>query len=173
VVILDPGLSFGTGQHPTTRFCLEQIAAAPTGAAAPSLWDVGTGSGLLAIAAAKLGYRPVEALDLDPEAIRTARLNARRNQVDRRIRFACLDLVRLPMNSQRQFDLICANLTHDLLVSEKQRILHRLKNGGRLVLAGILISQFVAVRESYEQAGLRLVAQRREQGWQSGVFAAG
>jgi ribosomal protein L11 methyltransferase len=171
VVVVDPGLSFGTGQHPTTRFCLEQIATVRTDAA-QSLLDIGTGSGILAIAAAKLGYRPIEAFDLDPEAVRTARRNARRNRADQRIRFACRDLAGLPIDSRRQFDLICANLTHDLLVSEKRRILHRLKEGGRLVLAGILVSQFEMVRKSYGETGLRLVAHRREGEWKSGIFAA-
>jgi ribosomal protein L11 methyltransferase len=172
VVVLDPGLSFGTGQHPTTRFCLEQIAAIPPGTRA-SLLDIGTGSGILAIAAAKLGYQPVEAFDIDPEAIRTARCNARRNRVERRIRFVCQDLGHLPIQSQRRFSLICANLTSDLLLSEKERFRHRLEEQGRLVLAGILVSQFAAVRKCYEGVGLNLIAQQRGRGWQSGVFAVG
>ena len=68
VVVLDPGLSFGTGQHPTTRFCLEQIVAVRKPGRAQSFLDLGTGSGILAIAAARLGYRPVAATDFDPEA---------------------------------------------------------------------------------------------------------
>jgi ribosomal protein L11 methyltransferase len=171
VVVLDPGLSFGTGQHPTTRFCLEQIAAVRPDSAA-SLLDIGTGSGILAIAAAKLGYQPVEAFDFDPEAVRTARGNARRNRVERRIRFVRQDLGRLPVQSRRRFSLICANLTHDLLLSEKERIRHRLEKQGRLVLAGILVSQFAAVRKGYELVGLTLVAQQRGGEWQSGVFAS-
>src|ERR1051326_5781735 len=85
-VVLDPGLSFGTGQHPTTRFCLEQIVAFHSPNKPQSFLDLGTGSGILAIAAAKLGYRPVLALDVDPQAIRTARANARRNGA---VRIAC------------------------------------------------------------------------------------
>src|SRR6266478_6025913 len=69
VVVLDPGLSFGTGQHPTTAFCLEQIVARRQIGGRQSFLDIGTGSGILAIAAARLGYRPVRAFDLDPAAV--------------------------------------------------------------------------------------------------------
>ena len=86
VVVLDPGLSFGTGRHPTTAFCLRQLVAGRRPGEAQSCLDVGTGSGILAIAAAKLGYAPVDAFDFDPQAVRVARANARRNGVSARIR---------------------------------------------------------------------------------------
>src|SRR5437867_3217477 len=70
VVWLDPGLSFGTGHHPTTAFCLRQLVARRTPGTPQSFLDLGTGSGILAIAAAKLGYGPIDALDLDPDALR-------------------------------------------------------------------------------------------------------
>ena len=86
VVVLDPGLSFGTGQHPTTAFCLRQVAACRDPRRPQSFLDIGTGSGILAIAAAKLGYSPVEAFDNDPVAVRRARDNARRNGVAGKVR---------------------------------------------------------------------------------------
>ena len=92
MVVLDPGLSFGTGQHPTTGFCLEQLAAWRSAGIPQSCLDLGTGSGILAIAAAKLGYAPVKALDVDPDAVRTACANARRNRVSARIRFQQQDV---------------------------------------------------------------------------------
>src|SRR5215469_13664560 len=76
VVVLDPGLSFGTGQHATTEFCLEEIVRNANPARSQSFLDIGTGSGILAIAATKLGYHPVHAFDFDPEAVRVARANA-------------------------------------------------------------------------------------------------
>ena len=85
VLILDPGLSFGTGQHPTTSFCLEQLVQHRTIKADQSFLDIGTGSGILALAAAKLGYSLVEAFDFDPEAVAIARTNARRNRVSDKI----------------------------------------------------------------------------------------
>jgi hypothetical protein len=92
VLVLNPGLSFGTGQHPTTGFCLQQLVAARKQDAGQSLLDMGTGSGILAIAGFKLGYRPVVAFDCDPAAVRIARANARRNRA--KVRFNRQDLAR-------------------------------------------------------------------------------
>ena len=170
VVVLDPGLSFGTGQHPTTRFCLEQLVAVHKSAPARSFLDIGTGSGILAIAAAKLGYRPIEGLDFDPEAVRIARANARQNGVLGHLRLVCRDLTGLPVRNARKYDLVCANLIFDLLLTEKRRILSRLKSRGVLVLAGILRSQFPQVRAAYEHAGLRLTSFKAENEWASGAF---
>ncbi len=171
VVILDPGLSFGTGQHPTTRFCLEQIVSFRNPGQRQSFLDLGTGSGILAIAAARLGYCPVTAFDFDGAAVRVARENARQNSVLDQLALARRDLTRLPLDSRKKSHLICANLMFDLLVAGKSRIVNRLHPEGRLVLAGILHSQFQSVRRTYERAGLRLVASRREKEWRSGVFA--
>ncbi len=110
VVVLDPGLSFGTGCHATTAFCLRQLVALRRRGEAQSCLDVGTGSGILAIAAARLGYCPVDALDSDPDSIRIARDNARRNGVSAGLRFLRQDLTRLPRRSVRTYSVICANL---------------------------------------------------------------
>jgi ribosomal protein L11 methyltransferase len=172
VVVLDPGLSFGTGQHPTTRFCLEQLAVGRQPGVAQSFLDIGTGSGILAIAAARLGYQPVEAFDFDPDAVRIAQANAEQNEVADRLRFKRRDLTRLPLAGPRRFDFVCANLIHDLLLAERARIRQRVRPGGILVLAGILQSQFPAVRRAYEGVGLKLKARRSENEWESGAFAA-
>jgi ribosomal protein L11 methyltransferase len=170
VLVLDPGLSFGTGHHPTTSFCLQQIVDCHKPATKQSFWDVGTGSGILAIAAAKLGYAPVEAFDFDPDAVRVARENARKNKVDKRLRLARGDITRLPLRPARQFDLICANLISTLLIAERRRIVHRLKPGGTLVLAGILAKEFVEVERAYADSKLRLCSRRVENEWCSGAF---
>ncbi len=170
VVVLDPGLSFGTGQHPTTAFCLEQLVAFRRKAKSQSFLDLGTGSGILAIAAVKLGYSPVHAIDFDPEAIRVASANARQNDVHKQLELSPRDLSKLPRNSRRKFDLICANLISNLLLAEQQRLLNRLQKDGTLVLAGILKTEFSTVHEVYEKAGLRLIAHRIEKEWQSGAF---
>ena len=170
VVVLDPGLSFGTGQHPTTRFCLEQLAAVRPEDMPRSFLDIGTGSGILAIAAAKLGYRPVEAFDFDPDSVRVARENARRNDVSRRLHLAQADLTKLPSRSPKKFDLVCSNLIYDLLLAERSRILNRVAPGGTLVLAGILTTQFDLVQRAYEEKGWRLIASRTEKEWRSGAF---
>jgi ribosomal protein L11 methyltransferase len=170
VVVLDPGLSFGTGQHPTTLFCLEQLVIGRRTGRSLSFLDIGTGSGILAVAATKLGYRPVEAFDFDPVSVRAAKANATRNGLRRRVRFSQRDLTRVPLRSKTRFDVICANLTADLLVGERDRIINRLKPDGVLVLAGILTSQFCAVSTAYKAAGLKLIASSEELEWHSASF---
>jgi ribosomal protein L11 methyltransferase len=170
VVEIDPGLSFGTGQHPTTAFCLEQLVARRRHGEPQSFLDLGTGSGILAIAAAKLGYGPIAALDSDPAAIRIARANARQNGVARRIGFLQQDVRKIALRGGRQFGLVCANLISDLLVNERARILARTQTGGVLIVAGILEREFAGVQKAYKAAGLRLISSRREREWRSGAF---
>ena len=170
VVVLDPGLSFGTGQHPTTRFCLEQLVAARKPGEVQGFLDIGTGSGILAIAAARLGYRPVAGTDFDPQAIRIARENAKQNEALGQVRLVCRDLLREPIRSRRKYDLVCANLIFDLLLEGSARIASRLKPDGVLVLAGILRAQFPQVRSEYEKHGLRLIRSKAENEWVAGAF---
>ena len=175
-VRLDPGLSFGTGQHPTTAFCLEQIVRlvpGPRGGPPRSLLDIGTGSGVLALAAAKLGYAPVEAFDFDPAAVRAARANAALNDVADRVRFSRRDLRRLPPRPDRQFDVVCANLLADLLLAARDRLTARVAPGGTLVLAGILAAEFCGVRAAFAAAGWRVVRARTTGEWRSGAFQRG
>jgi ribosomal protein L11 methyltransferase len=171
VVVLDPGLSFGTGQHPTTHFCLTQLVAARKPDTRQSFLDIGTGSGILAIAAAKLGYRPVQGYDFDPESVRVARENVARNKVSELFKPVRRDLLKTPKPRKACYDVVCANLLADLLISAREKILAHLRPDGRLVVAGILAREFEDVRLAYEQAGLRLVADRVENEWRSGCFA--
>ena len=168
VVVLDPGLSFGTGQHPTTEFCLQHIASARRDSDRQSFLDIGTGSGILAISASKLGYRPVAAFDFDRTAVKAATENARRNRV--RIPVRQHDLMKLPWRSAKRFDLVCANLTYDLLIAGRERILNRVSPGGMLILAGILTRQFAQVARAYQSSAVRLVGVRTSGEWKSGAF---
>ncbi len=172
-VMLDPGLSFGTGHHPTTAFCLRELARRRARGQPQAFLDLGTGSGILAIAAAKLGYSRVDAIDSDPEAVRVARANARRNRVSRKVRLVHQDLTRLPLRPARRYDLICANLLSTLLLAERNRMVRRLKPGGVLVVAGILGSEFNRIARIYRHVGLRLVGSRTEKEWRSGAFMTG
>jgi ribosomal protein L11 methyltransferase len=172
VVILDPGLSFGTGHHPTTAYCLEQLVRARRNGHRQSCLDIGTGSGLLAIAAAKLGYAPVRACDNDVAAVRIARQNAALNEVSSCISTTRRDLATMGFRRGTRFDVVCANLMADLLILESRTITRCVAPEGQLLLAGILAREFEAVRLAYLQQGLRLIRSRKNGGWRSGVFAA-
>lgn len=172
VVVLDPGLSFGTGQHATTSFCLKELVRLRQRSKEPlSMLDAGCGSGILAIAAAKLGYRGIGAFDFDPIAVRVARENIRSNRVVPRIAIARRDLTRLPRKSRERYDVLCANLISNLLIDYRETLLARLAPGGTLVLAGILQKEYHLVRAAYEAAGLRQTRTAIEREWQSGSFS--
>jgi ribosomal protein L11 methyltransferase len=180
-ILLDPGLSFGTGQHPTTEFCLREIVkrrgeepkpglpSAPYLRGKASFLDIGTGSGILAIAAARLGYGRIDAFDFDPEAIRVATANAKWNRVLDKIHFFEQDVTNFP-RAGAKYSVICANLISNLLISARECILARLAPGGVVIVAGILNTEFDLVQRAYEEVGLRLVASRRKKEWRSGSF---
>jgi ribosomal protein L11 methyltransferase len=171
LVVLDPGLSFGTGQHATTRFCLEQLVALRDPAASSqSMLDVGTGSGILAIAAVKLGYQPVNAFDFDPDCVRVANENTELNEVAAVLTVTHDDITQVPKKPKQRYSVVCANLIYDLLIAERDRLLARVAPGGSLVLAGILETQFGVVRKAFEEAGWKLVAATTDKEWRSGTF---
>jgi ribosomal protein L11 methyltransferase len=164
VVVIDPGLSFGTGQHPTTRFCLEQLVGARVPKTRQAFLDIGTGSGILAIAAAKLGYRPVRAFDFDPVAVRVAKENARKNRVA--VRIVRGDITTMA-RSATKYDVVCANLTSDLLENCAAKIFSFVKPNGWLVLAGILRAQIFSVRKCFELRSFVVKTSRAEGEWES------
>lgn len=145
VVRLDPGLAFGTGTHPTTALCLEWLDGATlTGR---TMIDYGCGSGILAIAAAKLGAAGVRAVDIDPQALTATRDNAARNDVERRIRTGTPEsLERTPA------DLLVANILAGPLVELAPDLITLIKPGGDLVLSGLLREQVDEVQRAYAAA---------------------
>jgi ribosomal protein L11 methyltransferase len=173
VVILDPGLSFGTGHHPTTLFCLQRIAASRRVGTTQSFLDIGTGSAILAIAAAKLGYNPVVAFDFDPEAVRVAQVNVKKNRIQARVQPRRGDLNRWPLRPRRRYDLVCANLTADLLFANAEKIRNLVNPGGRLVIAGVLSREFPELCKKLHGIGLTLQRTKVDKCWQSGQFARG
>jgi ribosomal protein L11 methyltransferase len=147
-VVLDPGMAFGTGTHPTTSLCLaamDRFLAARPGAA---VLDVGTGSGLLAIAARKLGAGRVVGTENDPAALRVARENAERNGVTLELALA------LPEAVPGAFDLVVANILANTLVELAPAIAEKVGSGGALLLSGLLAGQEDAVRAAYVAEGL-------------------
>jgi ribosomal protein L11 methyltransferase len=170
VVELDPGMSFGTGQHATTGFCLKELTRLRRAGAKQSFLDVGTGSGILAISAVKLGYGPVEAVDLDPDCVRIARANARLNRVQPAIRFGCEDISKKRIAEKGGYAVVCANLMADLLVAQSKRLKGLVQKGGQLVLAGILEKEFAQVEGVYQRLGFTMRRSRVEKEWRSGCF---
>jgi ribosomal protein L11 methyltransferase len=151
------GLAFGTGQHPTTRLCLKWLAAHPPQGL--EVCDFGCGSGVLAIAALKLGARHAVALDNEPQAITATLANARLNDVEAR-----LDAGTQPEFRDLQVDLVLANILAGTLTESVAVIVSMLRPGGRIVLSGILADQADALMRTYDEFFESLVA-TREEGW--------
>jgi ribosomal protein L11 methyltransferase len=147
---LEPGLSFGTGTHFTTRFCIERLAVHCRRGRPRSMLDAGTGSGILAIAAVRLGAAGVTATDNDVQALAAARQNARRNRTGARIRFAEADI--LAGAPRGRFDLVCANLYGPLLLESARALAAATRH--ILVLSGIREIEADAVAEAYAAEGL-------------------
>jgi ribosomal protein L11 methyltransferase len=151
-VTLDPGMAFGTGTHPTTSLCLAAMSARLAVTPQARVLDVGTGSGLLAIAARKLGAPQVVGNDNDPIAIRVARENAALNGVE--VDFDLREVADQP----GPFDLILANILANTLCELAPAIAAQLSPGGVVLLSGILTPQEDEVRAAYLAAGLRPLA---------------
>jgi len=141
---LDPGLAFGTGTHPTTALCLEQLAAHPP--VGETVIDYGCGSGLLAIAALRLGARRVIAIDNEPQALVATRDNASRNGVADHLEVGGVETP-LPVA-----DRVVANILAGVLIEQAPTLMASLRSGGHLVLAGLLTAQAADVRGAYAQA---------------------
>ncbi len=157
IVRLDPGLAFGTGTHPTTRLCLEWLDAQP-GPATRAV-DYGCGSGILAIAALKLGARRAEAFDIDPQALIATRDNAEANQVGDR-----LGIHESASTITPGADLLLANILSGPLCELAPAFRSLLAQGGQLVLAGLLDEQADEVIRAYEP-WISLRPWARREGW--------
>ena len=161
VITIDPGMAFGTGTHATTRGCLEFIekAVAFRGTGFSAL-DVGTGSGILAIALAKLGARKVWAVDADPVALKVARENLRCNDVQKNIHLSRTSVSRI----RKSFSLVVANLTAETIVDLAAALEKRVAPKGFLILSGILHPKAQKVVHSFA-AAFKVVKRKREKEW--------
>jgi len=166
-IIIDPGLAFGTGQHATTQGCLiliERVVATRTPARA---LDVGTGSGILAIALAKLGVADIDAVDIDPEACRAAIVNCARNAVEDHVHIGN------DGNTARgSYDLITANLLSSVLIEMAPILAARLTASGELIASGILVHEADNVAAAFARAHLAERDRLIDGEWATLLFAA-
>jgi ribosomal protein L11 methyltransferase len=161
---IEPGMAFGTGVHPTTQLSLQLIEhyVQPGN----SVIDVGCGSAILAIAAAKLGAGRAVAVDIDAVALQNAYLNAELNNVDIEIGEGSVAELLAGLYSLQQADVVVANILAPVLIRLlNQGLAQLMKAGGVLILSGILAEQEAAVRTALAAAGLQVAAERRIQDW--------
>lgn len=156
---LDPGMAFGTGEHATTRMCLELMRAAGRG-----VIDVGCGSGILGIAAAITGAKSVYMCDIDPQAVKAARNNAELNGVVCEIEQADL------LATSRRAELILANLTADLLIRMAPAVREHLEEGGKLVVSGIIAERLDEVKDAFSRLGYKIEKEAAEGDWRALVL---
>jgi len=170
-IVIQPAQAFGTGRHPTTAGALRAIESLIGARAPKSILDAGTGSGVLAIAAALLGRRDglereIIAIDTDPAALENARANARLNAVEKSIRFSSVPLASI----HRHFELITANILSHTLIELAPHLKRLVAPGGRLVLGGFLADQAAEVLAHY-RSPLRCLSRRTHRGWTTAVMA--
>jgi len=170
-IVVDPGRAFGTGAHATTRSCLaSMLAIADRGLARGALADWGTGSGVLAIAAARLGWEPVLACDHEPTAVEAARANAAANDV-------AIEVERVNLREERppQASTVVANLTSPLLLPLAAAMAAgEIATPGRMVVSGLLIGERDRVAAAYRAAGLEVEEEVADGDWAAlSLIAAG
>ncbi|MGD0288928.1 MAG: 50S ribosomal protein L11 methyltransferase [Candidatus Binataceae bacterium] len=165
-LVIQPGQGFGTGHHGSTYGVLRLIDDLCRKRPFTRALDVGTGSGILAIAMRLLGVGEVTAIDIDPVALENARENADLNHVREHVRFSLVPIASL----RRHFDLITANILSSTLIEMAPRLLHRLAPEGRLILAGILNREAESVIEAYRPT-MRCIDRRADRGWTALVLA--
>lgn len=183
VIEIEPGMAFGTGQHATTQLCLEaieeHIAPGDDGRphrVAPTVLDVGSGSGILGIAAALLGAERIDAIDIDPAAVRATTENAARNSVRRAIHVCRGSLGGAPVLSAvegwpfpfapaRRYDLVLANLSSRLVQELAQPLVAALATDGVALVSGLIDAQEAPCRRALRRAGGRVIESRGREGW--------
>ena len=160
-------MAFGTGTHPSTQMCLQFMEEViPSFPKTPSVLDVGTGSGILTIAARKMGVKKIMALDIDPVAIDCARANARANRASQGISFRSGS----PKDLKASFDLVVANLLPQELLSVAPALSRLVARSGKLIVSGFLVKQEKEMAAAFRKQGVGKLKARRQKGWAAWVL---
>ena len=165
-IVMDPGMAFGSGQHDTTRLCLEMIESHLK--AGDRVLDVGTGSGILAIGALKLGAGEATGIDIDPLSVRIAAENAAASGYTIKFKAICGDLA---ADVDGKFDIIVANIVADIVIKLIPDTVRLLAEGGTLILSGIITERRKDVEKALDGSGYALKDSKERGGWC--VLAAG
>lgn len=168
VIDLDPGMAFGTGLHPTTELCLRWLEDLPV--AGWSVLDVGAGSGILSIAACKLGASPVHAVEIDPVAVKALRHNLELNGLRDRVEVTLGDAGRA-LAPGEGFDLVLANMISSVLLRAADGIAAAIRPGGLLVLSGVIEAHEAEVLAAFTERELTLRERRVAGDWVSFLLA--
>ena len=170
VIVLDPGMAFGTGHHPTTRACLEQLERLVAPGA--SVLDFGCGSGILSIAASKLGASSVVGVEADSSAVRVAKQNARENGVQHNVLVVEGTLPR-PEAGPGAFDVAVANISAKVVSEASTELVRAVKPGGAVIASGIILDNKAVVERSMAAAGAALADTIVDGDWVTLVYATG
>jgi ribosomal protein L11 methyltransferase len=176
IIELDPGMAFGTGTHPTTALCLQTLESVVRGG--EEMIDVGTGSGILAIGACRLGAKSVLALDLDPVAVSSATENVRLNDLSEQVEVRLSDLLGVLRNDGGgeteasavlrvtvPVDLVVANILAEIILLFIDDVYAALKPGGTYIASGVYKNKETDVEEGLIASGFQIVEKRRDQDW--------
>lgn len=160
VLEMDPGMAFGTGQHETTSLCMQLLQSSLSGSIAPKVLDVGTGTGILAMAAALFGAKKVIGIDNDPDAVQAATDNVNHNKLSEKVEISITPLEEI----EGEYQLVVANIIHDVLVLMREDLTRCTAPGGSLILSGILAEkQADNISDYFQQVGFQCI-ERKEQG---------
>ena len=170
VVEIDPGMSFGTGKHATTAFCLRMLEKLQNDNSINNLLDAGVGSGILSIAASHFGYKNIHAFDIDEMAVQIAEENLKINNVDMsNITLRTCDLSDYN-NEGAKFDLVIANILGHILLANKDKLIELLHKDSYIVLSGVLTTEFDEFSKVFCSLGLEEVLRETENEWTGGLF---